>query len=189
MIEGEVKESPSVQMRISPLGVVQILSTHDQMLGGPSGQSYLGAVFPADPAYSRLITSDAAKIGDRFVRTRNVRRFALDFLVVKRDDGQWQPFAIEVNLRKGGTTHPFLTLQFDGHSNDAGMMTRCEAYLDSKGILRWWRKQQDQPTEGASKDGPSSAHKWPTPVPDSWPPVSVPSGSKRSPLQTPIPKR
>jgi predicted nucleotide-binding protein (sugar kinase/HSP70/actin superfamily) len=33
---------------------------------------------------------------------------------------------------------PFLTLQFDGHSNDAGMMTRCEAYLDSKGILRPW---------------------------------------------------
>ena len=31
---------------------------------------------------------------------------------------------------------PFLTLQFDGHSNDAGIMTRCEAYLDSKGILR-----------------------------------------------------
>ena len=31
---------------------------------------------------------------------------------------------------------PFLTLQFDGHSNDAGMMTRCEAYLDSKGFLR-----------------------------------------------------
>ncbi len=26
---------------------------------------------------------------------------------------------------------PFLSLQFDGHSNDAGMMTRCEAYLDS----------------------------------------------------------
>jgi predicted nucleotide-binding protein (sugar kinase/HSP70/actin superfamily) len=31
---------------------------------------------------------------------------------------------------------PFLVLQFDGHSNDAGMMTRCEAYLDSKGFLR-----------------------------------------------------
>ncbi len=37
---------------------------------------------------------------------------------------------------------PYLTLQFDGHSNDAGMMTRCEAYLDSKGILRPWRQQQ-----------------------------------------------
>ncbi len=34
---------------------------------------------------------------------------------------------------------PFLSLQFDGHSNDAGMLTRCEAYLDSKGMLRWWR--------------------------------------------------
>jgi len=37
---------------------------------------------------------------------------------------------------------PFLTLQFDGHSNDAGMMTRCEAYLDSIGILRPWRSGQ-----------------------------------------------
>jgi len=33
---------------------------------------------------------------------------------------------------------PFLTLQFDEHQNDAGHMTRCEAYLDSKGFLRWW---------------------------------------------------
>jgi predicted CoA-substrate-specific enzyme activase len=31
---------------------------------------------------------------------------------------------------------PSLMLQFDGHSNDAGYITRCEAYLDSKGFLR-----------------------------------------------------
>jgi predicted CoA-substrate-specific enzyme activase len=31
---------------------------------------------------------------------------------------------------------PLLVLQFDGHGNDAGYLTRCEAYLDSKGILR-----------------------------------------------------
>ena len=37
---------------------------------------------------------------------------------------------------------PFLSLQFDGHSNDAGMMTRCEAYLDSKRILRPWRRDE-----------------------------------------------
>jgi predicted nucleotide-binding protein (sugar kinase/HSP70/actin superfamily) len=37
---------------------------------------------------------------------------------------------------------PFLTLQFDGHSNDAGIMTRCEAYLDSIGVLRPWRREQ-----------------------------------------------
>lgn len=30
---------------------------------------------------------------------------------------------------------PYLVLQVDGHSNDAGMMTRCEAYLDSKNLI------------------------------------------------------
>ncbi|MBZ5528769.1 MAG: acyl-CoA dehydratase activase [Acidobacteriia bacterium] len=31
---------------------------------------------------------------------------------------------------------PYLVLQFDGHGNDAGYLTRCEAFLDSKGVLR-----------------------------------------------------
>ena len=31
---------------------------------------------------------------------------------------------------------PCLVLQFDGHSNDAGYLTRCEAFLDSTGFLR-----------------------------------------------------
>jgi predicted CoA-substrate-specific enzyme activase len=35
---------------------------------------------------------------------------------------------------------PLLILQFDGHGNDAGYMTRCEAYLDSKGILRCYQQ-------------------------------------------------
>jgi predicted nucleotide-binding protein (sugar kinase/HSP70/actin superfamily) len=30
---------------------------------------------------------------------------------------------------------PFLALQLDGHGNDAGAITRCEAYLESKGFL------------------------------------------------------
>ncbi len=34
---------------------------------------------------------------------------------------------------------PYLVLQFDGHSNDAGMLTRCEAFLDSTGLLRRWQ--------------------------------------------------
>jgi predicted CoA-substrate-specific enzyme activase len=37
---------------------------------------------------------------------------------------------------------PFLVLQFDGHGNDAGAMTRCEAYLDSIGVLRWWQTRR-----------------------------------------------
>jgi predicted CoA-substrate-specific enzyme activase len=39
---------------------------------------------------------------------------------------------------------PLLILQFDGHGNDAGYMTRCEAYLDSKGILRCYQSTTDQ---------------------------------------------
>ncbi len=45
---------------------------------------------------------------------------------------------------------PFLTLQFDGHNNDAGMLTRCEAYLDSKGVLRRWRSTPRELAAGAS---------------------------------------
>jgi hypothetical protein len=55
---------------------------------------------------------EAAKIGRRFAREGIVGRFALDFVVVRPADGTWEPYAIEVNLRKGGTTHPFLTLQY-----------------------------------------------------------------------------
>src|SRR5207249_53033 len=111
-IDGEEFRSPSVQLRVTPLGTVELLSTHDQMLGGPSGQSYLGCVFPADTGYAGPITREAAKIGRRLAKEGVIGRFALDFVVVRSKDGKWEPYAIEINLRKGGTTHPFLTLQF-----------------------------------------------------------------------------
>jgi len=110
-IAGEEFRSPSVQLRITPLGFVELLSTHDQLLGGPSGQSYLGCVFPADSGYASLITREATKVGKRLAKEGVIGRFALDFVVV-RSNGKWEPYAIEINLRKGGTTHPFLTLQF-----------------------------------------------------------------------------
>ena len=124
-IAGEEFRSPSVQLRITPLGAVELLSTHDQLLGGPSGQSYLGCVFPADTGYAGLITREAAKIGKRLAKEGVIGRFALDFVVV-RSNGKWEPYAIEINLRKGGTTHPFLTLQFltDGtYDPDTGIFT------------------------------------------------------------------
>jgi hypothetical protein len=117
LIFGEEIRSPSVQLRITPLGELQLLSTHDQLLGGPSGQSYLGARFPADSAYASIISEQALKIGERLSKEGVIGRFAIDFVVVRRLDGPWNPYAIEINLRKGGTTHPFLTLQFltDGY--------------------------------------------------------------------------
>ena len=111
-VDGVAFASPSVQMRVTPLGELELLSTHDQLLGGPSGQSYVGCVFPADPAYAALITREAAKIGRRLAREGVIGRFAVDFVVVKNRSGAWESYAIEINLRKGGTTHPFLTLQF-----------------------------------------------------------------------------
>jgi hypothetical protein len=111
-IVGEELRSPSVQLRVLPDRSIELLSTHDQLLGGASGQSYLGCIFPADPAYSRLISEPAIKIGERLAKEGALGRFALDFVVTRDDVGDWSAYAIELNLRKGGTTHPFLTLQF-----------------------------------------------------------------------------
>jgi hypothetical protein len=111
-LAGDEFRSPSVQLRVTPIGDVELLSTHDQLLGGPSGQAYLGCVFPADPAYAALISREAMKIGRRLAREGVLGRFALDFVTVRERGGPWRVYAIEINLRKGGTTHPFLTLQF-----------------------------------------------------------------------------
>ena len=112
MLQAEEVRSPSVQMRVTPLGDLQILSTHDQLLGGRGGQSYLGAKFPADKSYAVTISHEAAKVGRRLAKEGVIGRFAVDFLVVRSKGSDWTPYAIELNLRKGGTTHPFLTLQF-----------------------------------------------------------------------------
>ena len=111
-ITGEEIRSPSVQLRVLPDGNVELLSTHDQLLGGASGQSYLGCTFPAAPEYARAITQHADTIGRQLARQGALGRFAVDFVVVRTTSGEWTPYAIELNLRKGGTTHPFLTLQF-----------------------------------------------------------------------------
>jgi hypothetical protein len=111
-ILGVELRSPSVQLRITPLGDVEVLSTHDQLLGGPSGQRYVGCRFPADFSYAQSITREAVKIAERLAEEGVLGRFAIDFVVVRGHDGAWTPYAIELNLRKGGTTHPFLTLQF-----------------------------------------------------------------------------
>jgi hypothetical protein len=110
-IDGERKESPSVQCRITPTGISEILSTHDQELGGESGQVYIGAQFPASGEYAVEIGKMGKCVSDA-LRTKGVLgRFAVDFISVKENDG-WKHYAIEINLRKGGTTHPFLMLQF-----------------------------------------------------------------------------
>lgn len=110
-VEGADKRSPSSQNRVNALGVAMPISTHDQVLGGPSGQVFLGCTFPADDAYRLDIQRDGLRIAEVLAKKGVVSRFATDFVSVK-EEGAWRHYAIEVNLRKGGTTHPFLTLRF-----------------------------------------------------------------------------
>ena len=108
-IEGEDFRSPSVQLRVSPSGQVDIMSTHDQVLGGAHGQTYFGCHFPADPGYASLIAAEGLEVGRRLAREGVIGRAAVDFAVVERE-GVWQPYALEINLRSGGTTHPLFAL-------------------------------------------------------------------------------
>ena len=109
LIEGEDLRSPSAQLRISPAGQVDILSTHDQVLGGPNGQTYFGCRFPADQEYAPRIAIEALKVGRRLAREGVIGRCAVDFVAVREGDA-WLPYAIEINLRCGGTTHPFMAI-------------------------------------------------------------------------------
>ncbi|HIK16562.1 MAG TPA: carboxylate-amine ligase [Leptolyngbyaceae cyanobacterium M33_DOE_097] len=115
-VEGKVKRSPSVQGRITPTGEVEILSTHDQILGGPSGQIYLGCRFPADESYRLRLQALGLRVGKKLAEKGAIERFGVDFVAVHQPNEvgkpEWDMQAIEINLRKGGTTHPFMTLKF-----------------------------------------------------------------------------
>lgn len=110
-IEGEGKVSPSVQLRVNPAREVQCISTHDQVLGGPSGQVFLGATFPAAPRYRLKLQELGLRVGRVLADRGCIGRFAVDFLVLPGPDGD-RFTAVEINLRSGGTTHPFNTLKF-----------------------------------------------------------------------------
>ena len=110
-VDGEEKISPSVQCRIDPEGKAEVLSTHDQMMGGKDGQVFLGGTFPADSAYNVAIGELGKVVAEALQKKGVLGRFAVDFLSVK-ENGKWKHYAIEINLRKGGTTHPYIMLEF-----------------------------------------------------------------------------
>jgi hypothetical protein len=82
---GEEVRSPSVQCRIDPLGQVSIVSTHDQVLGGPSAQIFLGSTFPADAEYSLDIHEAGRRVADVLKERGVLGHFGIDFLSIKRE--------------------------------------------------------------------------------------------------------
>jgi hypothetical protein len=110
LVTGDDFCSPSVQLRASPLGEVEILSTHDQVLGGTHHQTYLGCKFPANDQYATALVEPGLAIGKELASRGVIGRFGIDFVATRQADA-WSLRPVEVNLRNGGTTHPMLTLQ------------------------------------------------------------------------------
>ncbi|MEO6220766.1 MAG: peptide ligase PGM1-related protein [Ginsengibacter sp.] len=133
-IDAEIKTSPSVQCLINPLGKIEVLSTHDQLLGGVDGQEFIGASFPASIEYNITLAGEGKKIAQTLAKKGVLGRFAIDFISVKQNS-EWIHYAIEINLRKGGTTHPYFMLQFltDGVYN-----AEKGEYLTASGNKRFY---------------------------------------------------
>jgi hypothetical protein len=110
MVRGTAVTSPSAQIDIGADGSVRVLSTHEQVLGGDNGQVFVGCRFPADPAYAGTLAAHARSVGDLLAGHGVLGRVAVDFVCVRRR-GSWDVLALEINLRRGGTTHPYTVLR------------------------------------------------------------------------------
>jgi hypothetical protein len=128
LLTDELVASPSVQVRILPDGTPTVISTHDQVLGGEHSQVYLGCRFPASERYRAEITSCAHRVAARLADHGVIGLFGMDFLVYRtRPTSESLRVALaEINLRVGGTTHPYVMAQ---------LITRSTYDADS-GLLR-----------------------------------------------------
>jgi len=94
-IEGRDKRSPSVQMRSAPHGDVMVISTHDQILGGATGQVFLGCSFPAHEEYRQVIRDQGVRIGEVLAQhagTIRVLHTLRPFAVAMAGAGEFDPF-------------------------------------------------------------------------------------------------
>jgi hypothetical protein len=105
LLEAEPLYSPSVQLCIAPGGGWRVISTHDQILGGRGNQVYLGCRFPARETYRLDIQHAAERVAEVLAADGVVGGFGIDFFVVPGANPGL--YLCEINLRLGGTTHPF----------------------------------------------------------------------------------
>lgn len=110
-VSGARFASPSAQIDVLPGGDTVVLATHEQVLGGPDAQVYTGCRFPADPAYAAAIAGYAEATGRVLAAAGALGRASIDFAAAQDAAGRWTVRALEINLRKGGTTHPYSVLR------------------------------------------------------------------------------
>ena len=84
-------------------------------------------------------------IGDVLARHGVVSRFAVDFLATRREGSEdWTVNALEINLRMGGTTHPYLALQFiTGGQIDPG----TGLFFSPRGLPKYYRATDNLKSE------------------------------------------
>ena len=122
LVVGTEFTSPSVQIDIAPDGHVEVLSTHEQLLGGDNGQVYLGCAFPADPDYGYKLAAYGQAVGRALAEQGALGRLCVDFAAARSGSGRWRVYGLEINLRKSGTTHPYSVLRnlapgrYDSHT-------------------------------------------------------------------------
>ena len=144
-VAGDYWSSPSVQIEITPEGQVAVLATHEQVLDGDNGQVYQGCHFPARRDYVMRLTRYGQRVGHLLAEHQVRGMVSVDF-VAARDRGQpWRLYALEVNLRRGGTTPPIVVLSsllpgsYDAHGRwrlpDGSARNYCAT--DHLGDPRW----------------------------------------------------
>ncbi|GAA2993799.1 peptide ligase PGM1-related protein [Streptosporangium longisporum] len=123
-IEDRPLRSPSALARITPGGTVDVVATHEQVLGGPNDDVYQGCSFPARQEYRAELSAYAERIARILADRGVVGLFGVDFFAVKAGGG-YRTLLCEINLRIGGTTHPF----------GAAVLTTGASYDPGSGLL------------------------------------------------------
>jgi hypothetical protein len=133
--------SPSVQLRITPGGAVEVVSNHDQILGGLHDQVYLGCRFPARADYRLDIQERARRVGEVLAADGVIGTFGIDFVLVPDANGRGYDIRLsEINLRMGGTTHPFWMARlvtggvYDPSTGELVARGRAKSYVASDNV-------------------------------------------------------
>lgn len=129
-VEGKGLTSPSSQGFIADDGSIFVLSTHEQILKEDS--LYLGCHFPAYSSYRTQLASFCKQIGETLAKHGARERFAVDYVVVESEkedsSSKHDIYAIEINLRSGGTTHPCETARLlcrGFYCGEKGILISC----------------------------------------------------------------
>lgn len=125
-IDTQVKTFPTMQVFINPMGEIEIDSTHERILGGSSSLEFIGCSLPAKACYVGALHRMGMVIAEELAKNGAVGPVSIDFMAVPKNapgiggliegdcyyEGDWAVCAIEINLRRGGTTHPLHTTMF-----------------------------------------------------------------------------